>query len=256
MANVPTNNWDETKPAGTRDINLGDDDIREFKTQVREIIAADHKIESANSGEDWGHHNIVTLLVQAAMATVANAGRICSKSVSGIIELFYRDDAGTETQITSNGVVNVVVPSATIVGEIRGYSGATAPTGWLLCNGAAIDRTTYADLFAVTGILYGAGDGATTFNIPDLRGRVAVGKSTDTEFDALGETGGEKTHLLTTDEMPAHTHTQTTSSFNINADNSGSRAGNATTTNTGSTGGGAAHNNLQPYQVINYIIKT
>ncbi len=144
-------------------------------------------------------------------------------------------------------------------GVIKMYGGATAPTGWMLCNGSAISRTTYAALFAVIGILYGAGDGSTTFNIPDLRGRVAVGKSTDTEFDTLGETGGEKTHTLITAEMPAHTHKKSVADTTMDLQN-GSSYNNVyktgLTASTESTGGGEAHNNLQPYQVVNFIIKT
>ena len=143
-------------------------------------------------------------------------------------------------------------------GVIKLYSGAAAPTGWLLCNGAAISRTTYAALFAITGILYGVGDGSTTFNIPDLRGRVPVGLSTDTEFDALGETGGEKTHVLTEAELAAHTHTYNKpTTFDHTSAGSESEYGvKVATADTGSAGSGDAHNNLQPYQTVNFIIKT
>ena len=143
-------------------------------------------------------------------------------------------------------------------GVIKLYSGAAAPTGWLLCNGAAISRTTYAALFAITGILYGVGDGSTTFNIPDLRGRVPVGLSTDTEFDALGETGGEKTHVLTVAELAAHTHTynKATTYDHTQAGSENERGAIVASDNTGSAGSGDAHNNLQPYQTVNFIIKT
>ncbi|MBN3010378.1 tail fiber protein, partial [Ruthenibacterium lactatiformans] len=61
------------------------------------------------------------------------------------------------------------------VGCVIPFAGAAAPTGWLLCQGQAISRTTYAQLFSVIGTTYGSGDGKTTFNLPDMRGRVAVG---------------------------------------------------------------------------------
>ena len=143
-------------------------------------------------------------------------------------------------------------------GVIKLFSGAAAPTGWLLCNGAAISRTTYAALFAITGILYGVGDGSTTFNIPDLRGRVPVGLSTDTEFDALGETGGEKTHVLTVAELAAHTHTynKATTYDHTQAGSENERGAIVASADTGSAGSGDAHNNLQPYQTVNFIIKT
>src|SRR5690606_9327728 len=87
---------------------------------------------------------------------------------------------------------------------------ATAiPTNWLECNGQAVSRTTYADLFAIIGSTHGAGDGATTFNVPDLRGRVIVGLATgDADFDTLGGTGGVKTVTLTAAQsgLPSHYH--------------------------------------------------
>ena len=95
------------------------------------------------------------------------------------------------------------------IGAITSYAGDTAPTNWLICDGSAISRTTYADLFDAIGTTYGIGDGSTTFNLPNLKGRVITGlDSSQTEFDTLGETGGEKTHTLTVNEMPSHTHIQ------------------------------------------------
>ena len=94
-------------------------------------------------------------------------------------------------------------------GCIMPYAGATAPDGWLLCRGQAVSRTTYADLFAVIGTAYGVGDGSTTFNLPDLGGRVPAGKeATATRLTAgmsgvdgatLGATGGDQ-------RMPQHSH--------------------------------------------------
>jgi len=141
-------------------------------------------------------------------------------------------------------------------GCIMPYAGATAPSGFLLADGSAVSRTTYADLFAVVGETYGIGDGSLTFNLPDLNGRVAVGKSTDTEFNTLGKTGGEKTHQLTTEELASHSHslnvwTQSGPSGLKLADSSDVSA----TGSTGSTGGDTPHNNLQPYITLNYIIK-
>lgn len=81
------------------------------------------------------------------------------------------------------------------VGSIVLYGGDTAPQGWAIADGAAVSRLTYADLFAKYGTKYGAGDGSTTFNLPNLKGRVPVGRDAgQTEFDTLGETGGNKTH--------------------------------------------------------------
>lgn len=152
-------------------------------------------------------------------------------------------------------------------GMLAPFAGAAAPTGWLLCDGTAVSRTTFAALFTAIGTTYGAGNGTTTFNVPDMRGRVPVGvdgaAARLAANDALGQSSGEETHLLTTGEMPAHTHPPASPATNFWGSQVGgpftaSGAGGpfAVPTVTGSTGGGGAHNNMQPYQVVNYIVKT
>jgi len=114
-------------------------------------------------------------------------------------------------------------------GSISLYGGAAAPTGWLLCDGAAVSRTTYSELFAVVGTTYGSGDGSTTFNVPNLKGKVPVGLDTgDTDFATLAQTGGTKTHTLTESEIPSHNHNAATNA------QSTSNSGNSTNTYTGS----------------------
>jgi len=97
-------------------------------------------------------------------------------------------------------------------GEIRMFVGSTAPDGWALCDGAALSRATCAALFAVIGTTYGCGDGSTTFNVPNLKGRVALGAGESTASGhtshPLGQAAGEETHTLSVTEIPAHTHTQ------------------------------------------------
>lgn len=93
-----------------------------------------------------------------------------------------------------------------IVGEIKIWSGASAPSGFLLCNGSAISRTAYSKLFDVIGVVYGVGDGSTTFNIPDLRQRFPLGKAASGTGSTLGEIGGQINHThtvtITTDPVP------------------------------------------------------
>lgn len=102
-------------------------------------------------------------------------------------------------------------------GDLKATARATAPPGWLLCDGAAVRRDTYPALFTAIGTTYGAGDGTTTFNLPNLKGRCIVMRdAAQVEFDVLGESGGAKTHVLTAAETPAHTHT-------VNAHNHGAR---------------------------------
>ena len=156
-----------------------------------------------------------------------------------------------------NPTTKEIVYSYPIAGIINIYAGASAPLGTLLCNGSAVSRTTYSRLFDAIGTTYGVGDGVNTFNLPNLQGRVPVGRdAAQTEFDTLGEVGGAKTHTLSIAEMPAHTHTY----LGVYSQSAGSGSDNVAENNprptetSGSTGGGLAHNNLQPYIVLNYII--
>ena len=150
------------------------------------------------------------------------------------------------------------------IGAILPFSSDTIPNGWLLCDGRAVSRTKYAELFKAIGTKHGSGDGSTTFNLPNQKGRTLVGKdSSDTDFNTLGKTGGEKTHTLTKEEMPTHEHDVIGS---INTNSGGNRyyiiqqtgisdTQRGTIGTTVEAGGGQAHNNLQPYLVTNFIIK-
>jgi microcystin-dependent protein len=164
-----------------------------------------------------------------------------------------------------------VASSAFSSGMLMPYAGATAPTGWFLCYGQAVSRTTYADLFAVVGTTYGAGDGSTTFNLPDLRGRVIAGKddmggvsadrltdqSGGLDGDVLGDVGGAETHTLVEAELAAHTHSVPSGGGGASNYALGGPAGSfSVPQTTGSAGSDTAHNNVQPTIILTYIIKT
>lgn len=190
------------------------------------------------------------------------------------------------------------------------YAGSIPPSNFLLCDGSAVSRTTYYELFDVVGVTFGSGDGSSTFNLPNLCGKVVIGISQD---DALGSSGGEESHVLAVAELPQHSHTVpqhghentitattpnfthsiTQPAFNYSAPNSGkgdqaskntkSYKGTSTATasrttnvavsehgasactmsggvsncnafNTNSTGSDTAHNNMQPFTALNFII--
>jgi hypothetical protein len=101
--------WDEAAPAGTRSISLGDDDIRDFKYAIRERLAVDHNVYADESGQtNVGAHNKVTLVEQGSdPSSAANTGKVYTKDVGGITELYYIDSAGTVQQLTSDGKVYV-----------------------------------------------------------------------------------------------------------------------------------------------------
>ena len=135
------------------------------------------------------------------------------------------------------------------------------PSNWKICDGSEVSRTTYADLFNVIGTSYGAGDGSTTFNLPNKRGRVSVGlDSSQTEFNTIGKKGGEKTHQLKVEELPSHAHTVKGTvgsggyAEGVSFGNSANR-GYTSWVGMSAVGGNQPHNNLQPYEVDVWIIK-
>lgn len=132
-----------------------------------------------------------------------------------------------------------------MTGTISWHGKIETPVGYLPCDGAAVSRSTYAVLFSVIGTTFGAGDGSTTFNVPNLSGRMVFGKSSDTEFDTLGETGGASSiNIAHTHSVTDHTHTYsgTTSAGSSNTGDGNqnetlSAAGGHTHTYSGTTSG-------------------
>jgi microcystin-dependent protein len=110
--------------------------------------------------------------------------------------------------ITDGGAKSInIFEDVTPTGGMIAFAGAISPSGWLLCDGSAVSRATYADLFSLIGVTYGIGDGSTTFNLPNMSGNVPVGRDLgDTDFDAVGKTGGSKENTLTLEQMPPHRH--------------------------------------------------
>lgn len=166
------------------------------------------------------------------------------------------------------------------VGSVMPYAGSdlAVPTGWLLCNGQAVSRSTYAALFTVIGTTYGVGDGSTTFNLPDLRGRVLAGRDNMGNTTAqnrittagsgingttLGASGGSQTHTLTVAQMPSHNHAGRTETAPGTSGWAGVSSAIRAAYNSYTldnqymsfAGGNAAHNNTQPTLIGNYIIK-
>lgn len=176
------------------------------------------------------------------------------------------------------------------VGSIMLWTNSAPPAGYLHCGGGAISRYKWQRLFKLFGTKYGAGDGSTTFNLPNFNGRVAVGAdSTQAEFSDYGVSGGAKAHTLSWNEMPQHTHgvsdpthqhavkleygvelegqnnslVRSPPGANYNqvtyrgsvGPSYGTIAGSQTGISLGVAGANAPHNNLQPYITVSYIIK-
>jgi microcystin-dependent protein len=153
-------------------------------------------------------------------------------------------------------------PTGVPTGGIIAYGVTTAPSGFLLCDGSAVSRSTYATLFSTIGTSFGAGDGSTTFNVPDLRSRTIVGTGQGSGLTnrTLAATGGEESHALSSGELATHAHAAAAGSFMVTSGTtipSGTGAnGPGSQANTATSGSGTPHNTMPPFQVCTWIIKT
>ena len=148
-------------------------------------------------------------------------------------------------------------------GIIFPFAGQSAPEGYLICAGQEVSRLEYASLFEVIGELYGSGDGQTTFNLPDLRGRMPLGKDNMNEqsanrvenmqADSLGGAAGEENHQLSPSELP-DINGYISHDMRGQGDSGGSFS-YVHSLNTGSIGNDDPHNNMPPYLTLNYLIK-
>ena len=172
--------------------------------------------------------SIQGLVTSAQIATVANT------QITGLI---------TTTQISG------------ITGEIKLWPVPTAPTGYLVCNGAAVSRTTYSSLFSILGTTYGVGDGSTTFNLPNFADRMPIGigniaASANTTGGSADAIVVSHTHTATVTD-PTHKHT-----FSLYGPNGGGGLGGGDLNTTNSTAGVSGTNaNLPPYLGIYFVIR-
>lgn len=216
--------------------------------------------------------------VHASRPAPSLAGRIWLSTDTGQVSL----DTGSAWIELARTVVASTPP-----GVVLGYGGAAAPDGWLLCDGAAVSRSTYAALFAVLGATYGPGNGSTTFNVPDFRGRTAVGAGA-----GPGLTTRTRGQMFGAETLPAHAHAPGSLSVqpggahshgiwytNVwvaagtglargvvvvpqDAPDGGNGAAETaaahthTLSGTTATTGTGSHGVMQPSTVVNYIIKT
>lgn len=177
---LPTVAWDETTPADTALVSTGDNIIRQMKTQMRELVAVEHEMDSSGQDTDWGWHKKVTLYEQGSNpSSVSNAIILFVKDVSGKPELHFKDESGNVMQITSAGQI-----IAGMTDEIRMFYGTLAqiPDGWALCDGAS---------------------GRPNLLAKFIRGIATV--STEPEVNS----GGADSVTLTEANMPSHTHAAT-----------------------------------------------
>jgi microcystin-dependent protein len=207
------------------------------------------------------------------------SGNAVNVKGGGVVEAatLMVEHASVTGSLSVSGSTDLIPP-----GTILAYAGKAAPPGWFLCDGSAVSRTKYAALFAAVEITYGGGDGITTFNLPDARGRVILGAGDGSGLTSrsVGQRLGEEAHALTVAEMPAHSHSGQTGGVNIHATsdpramdygpNGSDRGFNFSSyslsggnffnehqhpVTTVAVGGSGAHNTIPPSLVLNWIIK-
>lgn len=149
------------------------------------------------------------------------------------------------------------------IGSMLPYGNVNPPANWLVCDGSAVSRTTYADLFSIIGTTYGEGDGSTTFNLPNKKGRVSAGYDANNEqFNAIGKQIGEEKHIMTIEELVTHDHTYNRTWGGSSATDVDGKTqagygdasywGDGTTNDTGNS---QPFNIIQPTEVDQWIIK-
>lgn len=239
---LPTVSLSEATPAGSDQIALGDNRLREYKTQNREILEVDHTYPSSGQSADAGTHKKCSFIEQADLGTGAVGKTLLgSQTVSGKGELVYSDEDNNDIQITKGGVLK---PSAsTVLADWSAIMGLVYPIGIVVTLGVSTNPATLLGIGTWTAIA----------------GKVIVGiDAGQTEFDTLDETGGAKTVTLTAAQsgLPAHSHglaSHLIGSGGSNISAGSQSSSNPTNTNSNTAEDAAeAHSNLQPY-IVKYV---
>jgi microcystin-dependent protein len=256
--------WDKTVPLGSESKSLGDDRLRELKTDLEDALSSAGVFPGPDTSAPIFEYR-------------GGKGDEASRPAAGNSGLYFNEDKNElqrDNATLWEGIGSLLPP-----GVIFPYGGTAAPGGYLLCDGSTVSRTTYAALYAIVGNKFGSGDNATTFHLPDVRGRFmrfadnGAGRDPDaaarTAMNAGGDTGDSvgsiqddataKNSLALTD--PGHIHTYTLQTLGLNvpggatASTTPSGSSNTASNTTGVTLG-AGDSETRPLNfTVNAIIK-
>lgn len=245
MSSIPTTAWDENSPAGSQAVSLGDDRIREMKTQVREVVSVDHKMGSSGNDPDNGKHNKITLLEQSDLGTGTNGKPILgAQTANSKAELIFTNEDDVDIQITKDTKINSLALAVDLT-SLAAIMAVIYPIGIVITLGVITNPS----------VLLGIGTWTA------IAGQVIVGIDGTAEFLSLDQTGGEKTHKLTSAEsgVPAHNHPETAANGGSGSSVVQSNPSSATivatinvTGNNTAADAASSHNNLQPY-IVKYV---
>ena len=235
---VPTVSWSETTPAGSDNIALGDNRIRELKTQLREVIAVDHDMDSTGQDAAWGQHKKVTFQEAADIGSGATGVPILgAQTVSGTPVLMYTTEADVDIQITNTTGINAPaitgVYAAANVAAMATMMSLIYPVGSVVTLGVSTNPAT----------LFGVGTWTA------ITGSVIVGKAAAGTFNTLNATGGAET------VDASHTHGGYTGGVSFDAGAGGSATAGALDTyhkHSIASSGSATQSTLQPY-IVKYV---
>ena len=243
------------------------DDALDLKADISNVYTkqeSDNKLDNLNSSINnklASKADITSVYTKEETATVINnaiANKADKTYVDDALGLKAdKEDTYTKSEIDDMFDNPTITGDTYPIGAIAPFAGVTTPQNWLLCDGREVSREVYSELFAVIGTTWGAGDGSTSFNLPDLRNRMPVGAGDDY---TLASKGGEKTHKMTIKELVPHTHTtghgteNGGSSYDVALKARGFSS-SETEFETSSTGEGEPFSIMPPYVGTYYIIK-
>lgn len=256
MSNIDTGIYGAKSLADANASSIGT--LSNLETTVKSDLVSAINEEKAKTDLIGNLSNLTTTANQNLVVAINEVDANNDANTSAIGTLSNLETANKANLV---GAINEIFSNIIPIATIMPYAGSTAPTKYLICDGSAISRTTYATLFNVIGTTYGDGNGSTTFNLPNLKGKVPVGlDSMQTEFNALGKNGGSKElqehyHTIVDDPNKYVMYYYGDGSGNINGQVGGNQLLGGSDVEHTSTAGTGNSGNLQPYTTLNYIIK-